>query len=188
MRGLKVFLDDESIPMRTAEDVQALRDYLDAYLRLRPLRTMVTPPVKRSISSAPRMPNGMGEHSPRKQSGMADKITHALTELGGMGTGDAIYEKLLELGYSLTAADPRAAVKTYMRQPQSDFVKYGNDEAGGTVWALPSALEEPPLALSGRNSPRVPPPQEVKEFESSPFVAFPSLEKTNDEEDIWADE
>ena len=135
MHGAKFYHGDELfISIKTDEDVKDLRDYLDVYLRIK----------SKNTSSA----NGT-DHAPVRivqtltQSGTTgrrqvtlDKYCLALKVLGGTGTSEEIYHKMLELGHTFTAQHPRNAVGTYLRQETNYFKKVGVRENGAVVFAL----------------------------------------------------
>ena len=127
----------DALTLETEADVRQLRDLLDCYLRLfaptTPAETLSVPaaPITPTLPETPAAPS----NNPVGKKTAEPLYLAALEALGGSGTGEEIYQKFLELGFSTGAKNPRNAIKTYMRQ-RSKFAPLPPDEHGVIRWGL----------------------------------------------------
>lgn len=137
------FGNDLFITITSDEDVRDFRDYLDAYLRIKAKST-----TQKAVAQSNGYSNSYNAFThqlaqtitqphdrlaSRKQATL-ERYKHALRELGGRGTGDQVLKKMLELGYEMTAENPRTAVTTYMRQDPEHFRKVELSTTGAAIY------------------------------------------------------
>ena len=123
----------DALTLETPEEVRALRDLLDAYLRL---TTHQTPAQRPEVPALPTLPDrattGLGRTAPT----MGPFYRQALQAAGGTGSLDEVYTAFLELGFASKAKNPKDALNTFLRHHDTEFVKLPPDANGVTRWTL----------------------------------------------------
>ena len=123
----------DTLLLETEEDVRALRDFLDAFLRLTTRNAMPPPNAQKARTAT--LPQKAQSSSPIGKKTVEPFFLAALQSLGGAGTSEEVYHKFVELGFEYGAKKPREAISTYLRQ-RGKFVRLPPDEYGVTRWAI----------------------------------------------------
>jgi hypothetical protein len=140
MSEIRVYLGDDLISTETDDEIRAILDYFGSLLRVRANKTKQQVPttVVAPVKALPLAPSPQKVQPSQRENSRSVKNMYfdALQALGGSGTAQQVYEKIIALGFHITAKNPRQAVHTYLRQPDK-FVKVGHDAGGVTIWGLP---------------------------------------------------
>ena len=118
----------DDLTLETPEQVRALRDLLDAYLRLQ------DPTGDAQQVPATRKPNikGKGGFAPT----MGPQYRQTLNALGGTGSLDEIQTQFFALGFKTNAKNLKEAIYAFLRHNAEEFEKLPPDDQGVVRWTL----------------------------------------------------